>query len=425
MNIGIIGAGFTGLSAAYYLQKKGHAVTIFERDSQVGGLAIGYQKNHWKWSLEHHYHHWFTNDSHVLHLAKEIDHPVIITRPKTSVYVHDSLVQLDSPQQLFRFPFLSPVEKIRMAATLGLLRYNPIWQPFESILAAPFLQKAMGKKGYELIWKPQLTNKFGQYVDEMSLAWFWARIKKRTSNLAYPEGGFLHFANHLAENIKDQGGEIFLNHEITSLTDSHQVTLKTTSKNGSKTHTFDAVIVTLPTPLFLKIAPSLPKSYKNSIADLKGIGASNIVLRLKKPFFQDNTYWLSICDPKAPVMAIVEHTNFMSKKNYGHEHLVYLGNYLAPTDPNFSKTKEELLKMYDPYLEKINPHYKKDLIGYELFKAPFAQPIVTTHYSKKIPPIITPFKHTFLANIQQVYPWDRGTNYAVELGKKAIEYITK
>jgi protoporphyrinogen oxidase len=115
----------------------------------------------------------------------------------------------------------------------------------------------------------------------------------------------------------------------------------------------------------------------------------------------------------------------MSKKNYGHEHLVYLGNYLAPTDPNFSKTKEELLKMYDPYLEKINPHYKKDLIGYELFKAPFAQPIVTTHYSKKIPPIITPFKHTFLANIQQVYPWDRGTNYAVELGKKAIEYITK
>ena len=31
--------------------------------------------------------------------------------------------------------------------------------------------------------------------------------------------------------------------------------------------------------------------------------------------------------------------------------------------------------------------------------------------------------NVFLANIQQVYPWDRGTNYAVELGQKAAKLI--
>ena len=51
------------------------------------------------------------------------------------------------------------------------------------------------------------------------------------------------------------------------------------------------------------------------------------MLRLKKPFFKDNTYWLNVCDKTAPVMAIVEHTNYMDKKYYNDEHLLYLGNY--------------------------------------------------------------------------------------------------
>ena len=35
----------------------------------------------------------------------------------------------------------------------------------------------------------------------------------------------------------------------------------------------------------------------------------------------------------------------------------------------------------------------------------------------------TPVKGVFLANIQQVYPHDRGTNYAVELGEKVAELV--
>ena len=41
MKIGIIGAGFTGLSAAYNLVEKNHEVTVFERDEIPGGLALG------------------------------------------------------------------------------------------------------------------------------------------------------------------------------------------------------------------------------------------------------------------------------------------------------------------------------------------------------------------------------------------------
>ena len=104
MNIAIIGAGFTGLSAAHKLIKLGHKVTVFERDSFPGGLALGFKEKEWKWSLEKHYHHWFTSDRHILRLANELDYDVIIKRPKTSVYVDSVLYQLDSPGSVWHFP---------------------------------------------------------------------------------------------------------------------------------------------------------------------------------------------------------------------------------------------------------------------------------------------------------------------------------
>jgi protoporphyrinogen oxidase len=106
MNIGIIGAGFTGLSAAHTLTKKGHAVTVFEKDAQPGGLAIGYKEKEWEWTLEKHYHHWFTNDTFVLNLAKEIDHKVFIKRPHTNWYVNGKIYEFDSVSGKSRSDFI-------------------------------------------------------------------------------------------------------------------------------------------------------------------------------------------------------------------------------------------------------------------------------------------------------------------------------
>ncbi len=423
MKIGIIGAGFTGLSAAYYLQKEGHDVTLFERDLKPGGLAIGYKEREWNWTLEEHYHHWFTNDKSVLELAHEISHDVIIKRPKTSSFIDGTIYQLDSPTSLLRFPKLSLLNRIRMGASIALLRYNPFWKVLENFTAEPYLKKSMGDTSYNLIWKPLMTNKLGKYSPIVSLAWFWARIYKRTENLAYPKGGFLDFALHLESIIKKSNGTFYYGTEVTNIRSGENPSITFTKNAKTKTIIYDKVIVTIPTFAFLKMAPELPKSYSEQFSSLKGIGAVNIVLRLKNPFFPDKTYWLNMCDVKSPILAIVEHTNFMDKKNYNNESLLYIGNYMEVNDPRFNMDKKELLKLYEPWLKKINPNFKKNLISATLFKAPFAQPIVPKHYSKKIPPIKTPLKNIFLANIQQVYPWDRGTNYAVELGKKTSEII--
>jgi protoporphyrinogen oxidase len=435
MKIAIIGAGFTGLSAAFELLKKGHEVVIFEENSLPGGLALGYKKPGWDWSLEKYYHHWFTNDKSILSLAKEINFEVITKRPKTSVYIKDRIFQLDSPSSVLLFPLLSFAQRIRMSAVLGFLRFNPFWKPLEQYKAAKILPKLMGKKAYELIWEPLFINKFGNYSNTISLAWFWARINKRTPSLAYPKGGFLEFSKTLTKEIEKRGGKFYFDTKVVELRSGKGSEIKfqrsgeSRQKRGSpeaaklETDNYDIIIVTLSSFLFMKIAPQLPKSYKEKLRQLKSLGATNLVLRLSKPFFKDNTYWLNVCDKKAPVMAIVEHTNYMDKKNYNQETLLYLGNYKATDDKNYLMTKEEMLKQFDPFLKRLNPNYDKSIIGYELFKNPFAQTIISVNYSKIIPPFKTPLKNVFLANMEQVYPWDRGTNYAVEYGKKVIKEI--
>lgn len=431
MKIAIIGAGFTGLSAAYQLAKDGHTVTILEKDERPGGLAIGFKEKHWEWTFEKHYHHWFTNkndavnhDQSVLNLAKEIGHKVIIKRPKTSVYVNGHIYQFDGPKEVLTFPELSLLERLRMAAIVGLIRYNPFWRPLEKINAATFLPKVMGEKAYKMLWEPQLMNKFGELASDVSLAWLWARIVSRTPSLAYPEGGYLSFATHLVTKIEEKKGKVHFNAEVVEITDNGQVFVTWRNTNGTKKkETFEKLIFTGPSFLFLKTFPQFTDSYKKTFHRLKSLGATNLVLRLKKPFLPNNTYWLSICDKQSPIMVIVDHTNFMDKKHYHNEHLVYLGNYMMNDDPRYAMNKAQRLQMVDPFLRKINPDYKKYLIGTELFKAPFAQPVIPTNYSSMIPSMTTPLPNVYLANIDQVYPWDRGTSNAVYLGKKVANLV--
>ena len=88
MKIAIIGAGITGLAAAYDLTKSGHQVVLFESAPQVGGLASGFKVDGWEWTLEKFYHHWFATDQHVLKLADDLGcrEKVFFSRPSTVMY---------------------------------------------------------------------------------------------------------------------------------------------------------------------------------------------------------------------------------------------------------------------------------------------------------------------------------------------------
>jgi protoporphyrinogen oxidase len=129
--------------------------------------------------------------------------------------------------------------------------------------------------------------------------------------------------------------------------------------------------------VFLKISAGLEKEYSKELSKLKGLGAINLILSLRHTFLPTGTYWLNINENSFPILAIVEHTNFVDIKHYGNEHLIYIANYLPPDHKYYSYAEKDLLDEYLPCLKKINKDFSRDWINKSwVYKSSFAQPIV-------------------------------------------------
>lgn len=422
MKVAIIGAGFGGLTAAYHLSKKGVQVSVFETIKNPGGLAVGFKEKTWEWTLEEHYHHLFTSDDHVLNLAKEVGQKIIFKSPVSSTFLDSQIFRLDSVVSLLKFNKLSILDRLRTGVVIAYLKFTPFWQPLEKITAYEFIRRTMGERSWDLIWHPLFRKKFGElYEKKINASWFWARIKKRSAKLGYPEGGFLEFAKKIEKEVQKMSGEIFYNYPVEYI-EKHEGGILVSTKNAN--YSFDKVICTIPSKLFINVVRGLPEDYKEKLSLLKSIGTINLVMSLKRSFLDDGSYWLNINEISYPILALVEHTNFMDKIHFNDENLVYVANYLPPDHKYFSLDKDQLFKIYFPYLKKINTKFENDWIRYlRIFKSPHTQPIVEVDHSKILPSISTPIKGIYLTNMEQIYPWDRGTNYAVEMGKKVTALI--
>lgn len=419
MEIAIIGGGITGLTAAHTLTKDGHRVTLFEKEPFLGGLAQGFRAPSWKWHMEAAYHHLFTNDHAIISLIADlgIQEKLIIKRPITSTLWNERMYQLDSPLSLFKFPGLSLIDKLRTAMVLGFLKFFPFWQLLEKITAEQLLISIGGIQAFKTIWEPLLYGKFSTFAPRVSASWFWARIVKRTPSLCYIEGGFHTLITALQKTIEAHKGTIYTSTSVESLTILPNTNIRIRWNRTQKT--FDKVLLTTPTPIARHLIPSLPSSYTDGLSTIPHLHAQVLILETRIPLL-NTVYWLNVTDQSYPFLAMVAHTNFMDKKQYGGNHLTYFGNYLPQGHPYLSMTKDRLQKTFMPHIKRLCPTLQqKNIIHSYLFTAPFAQPVHERGYSKKIPPIHTPIPGVYMANMDYIFPWDRGTNYAVELGQKA------
>jgi len=184
---------------------------------------------------------------------------------------------------------------------------------------------------------------------------------------------------------------------------------------------YDQCLVTTSPALLARLAPALPPAYLQGLLDLKSMGAVVMVLALRQALSTQGYYWYNL--PKSagfPFLALVEHTNFVSPEHFGGDHIVYVGDYLEPEHEYFQLSQEQLLERFLPALARINPNFSSDWVRNTwLFRTHYAQPVPLVNHSRNIPAIQTPIPGLYFASMSQVYPWDRGTNFAVEIGRRA------
>jgi protoporphyrinogen oxidase len=427
MKVAIIGAGFGGMAAAWDLQRAGHVVTIYEAANTVGGLAGGFKEPDWEWSVEKFYHHWFASDKHMLGLIKELgwQDKVLFPRPLTVMFHQGKFYPFDSIIKAILFPGLGfGINKIRFGLVGLFLRLTNNWKALERYTVDEWMRKWAGKKVYEMMWEPLVVGKFGErYYQQVNMAWMWARLKARTTRLGTFEGGFQNFADMFAEKLREQRVEIRLQTSVTRI--EREAGAGGVTIHSETSEVFDKVLVTLSPEAMSRLVPSLPEDYLNELRSMKSMGAVVIVLALKHQLSKEGYYWYNL--PKSagyPFLALVEHTNYVSQEHFGGDHIVYMGDYLEPEHEFFRLTHEQLVEHFLPTLTRFNPQFKPDWVKKTwLFRTAYAQPVPLVNHSKNIPAIQTPIEGIYFASMSQVYPWDRGTNFAVEIGRRAARLM--
>lgn len=423
-NIAIVGAGIGGLSAAWDLVRAGQKVTIFEAADHAGGLAGGFKEPNWDWSVERFYHHWFASDKHMLGLIRELgwQDEVIFPTPVSVMYHKDKFFPFDSILAALLYPGLGwGVNKTRFGLVGMYLRLTNNWKPLEETTTEAWMRKWAGDRVFESMWQPMLMGKFGEkWAGKVNMAWLWARLHSRTTQLGTFKGGFQAFADKFADKLRELGVDLRFNARVGKIEAEPDGRFAIGLADGLS-EVFDQVLVTLSPGTLARMAPALPEDYLKGLMELKSMGAVVMTVALDHKLSPEGYYWYNI--PKQagfPFLSLVEHTNFLKPEYFGGDHIIYIGDYLEVDHPNFNKTDDELADEFLPHLARINPKFERNWVKkIWVSKTAYAQPIPLVNHSRNIPAIQTPIRGLYFASMSQVYPWDRGTNYAVEIGRRA------
>ncbi len=431
--VAVVGAGIAGLAAAYDLLAAGQRVTLFEAADHAGGLAAGFRDEGWAWHLEKYYHHLFQSDRAIIGLVEELGlrDKLFFPRPTTSLYHEGRIYPFDSPLRLLRFPPFNLFDFIRFGAVTAMLRYLPLAGRLERHRADEWLRRWYGPRVYNVSWRPLLINKFGPYYRDVNMAWMWARLVARSFRLGTFVGGFQTLVDGLVDAVVARGGELRLSTPVEQIRPEPGGGLSLAARDAGRP--YDQVLVTTAPAALARLAPALPDDYLGQLLGLKSLGAVVLILALRHQLLTDGTYWLNIpaTSPdkdrnEIPFLALVEHTNYVEPRHFGGDHLVYCGDYVLPDHAYLSLDEAELERRFTAVLPRFNPTFRPDWIRRRwLFRTRYAQPVPMLNHSRHIPALQTPLPGLYFASMSQVYPWDRGTNYAVEIGRRVARRMAE
>jgi protoporphyrinogen oxidase len=451
VRVAVLGAGVCGLVAAHRLASAGHAVDVYERWPGLGGQAatLDVGGGH---RLERYYHHLFTSDRQIAGLFAELGMPDAIEWRPSSVafFARGRLHPFVTPLDLLRFQPLSPLARVRMgAAALALQRFASDRAPYERITARAWIERRMGRQAWEEVWGPLLRGKFGERADRIAMVWLWSKLRLRRSvrgedvrqeRLGYPRDSWEPLFEALARSIAGAGGRVLTDTPAARVSRAAGGLSVQAGASGSfrrghdprafdsgESATYDRVLATVPNDVFEQLldpalAAEVGEEYLGRARSIEYFAALCLLLELDRRF--SPYYWTNVADRALPFVGLIEHTNFVEPERYDGRRFLYVANYLPHGHELLALDADALLARYEAGLRAVNPAFSRDWVKRAWLHAePAAQPIVTVGYADRIPPLRTPAPGLVLANTTQVYPEDRGTNYAVRLGEHAAQAV--
>ena len=418
----VVGGGLLGMTLAHRLARAGQAVTLFDAAERLGGLASAWNLNGVVW--DRHYHVTLLSDAHLRALWAElgIESELRWTETRTGFYSGGRLHSMSNALEFLRFPPLGLIDKLRLAATILHASRVKDPAPLEEILVSDWLRRWSGERTFERIWLPLLKAKLGERYQQTSAAFLWATIARmyaarrtglKKEMFGYVRGGYARVLDRFSETLAGEGVEIRTGHAVERIEDG--------AVDGEA---FDQVVATMPAPVAARVCQGLTD---DEMARLRGVQYLGIVcpsLLLRKPL--TGFYVTNITDPGIPFTAIIEMSTLVDRAELGGHVLVYLPKYVAPDDPIFSLSDDEIRETFLAALERMVPAFDRaDLLAFRVSRVKHVFTLPTLHYSRTLPPMTTSVPGLHLVNTAHIVNGTLNVNETIQLANRAAERLLR
>jgi protoporphyrinogen oxidase len=427
--IAIIGAGPMGLAAGYELAKRGDSVTIYERDSRIGGMSApvdfgGVQ-------IERYYHFVCGPDETTFEYLREFGlyDRLKWTNTRMGFYYNGRLHDWGNPMALLRFPGLSLIEKVRYALHVMHAKGISDWRPYDAFSSTDWIRRWIGPRAYDVMWKSLFHYKFYELEDSLSAAWLGTRIKRvalsRKSifqeRLGYIEGGSEVLIEAIAQRIQELGGRIELNAGVEAVLSGPAPDGQarvTGLRVGGEVKAFDQVISTIPLPYIARIISDLPADERRKVEAIRNVGVVCVLLKLKRPFTRN--FWMNINDPRIEIPGLIEYSNL----NPLGTTILYAPFYMPQTHSKYGRPFEQFVDETVAAMRLIRPDWDdSDVIDSMASRYEYSQTVCSPGFYEDLPPMQSALKGLFLADTSHYYPEDRSISESVRLGRHLAELV--
>lgn len=428
MHVAILGAGATGLSAAYLLRRAGVEVTLLEAAPKPGGLLATFSLGQGD-PVEYYYHHCFTHDVELHWLLAELGlGDRLVYRPTTmAVYRQGRFWPFNGPRDVLRFGPLGLWDRLRLGMSGWMLSRFSSYTRQEDASALAWFRRWAGRKATEAVWLPLLQGKFGASADRVSLAWLAGRLRQRASSrrtgqeqLGYVRGSLQVLVDRLVEQLAAQKVDLHWQHPAEALlVESGRVV---GVRAGGREFRADCVVGTAALPVLAELVRPIAGQYAQQLESVEYLAAICLVLSLPRPLTQ--FYWTNVADPDYEFVGLVEHTQFVSPDCYGGRHVVYLTRYLRPEDPLWRLSDLEVQERWLDQLEQMTSRrVRSEMDGAWLFRARYAAPLPDLGFSRRIPTMRSPLPGLFTAGMVHIYPDERSVNNCIRVAAELVRTL--
>jgi protoporphyrinogen oxidase len=406
-DVGIVGGGLLGLTVAYRLVCAGRAVTVYERDGVLGGLAATTDLD--GIPVDRYYHVTLPTDDRIIGLAGELglgEDRFRFRRIGSGFYHEGRLASMSTARELLTFPGLAVSDRLRLAAfgvSCALLRDG---DRLEDVPLEDWLRRVSGDRLWERVWRPLLDSKFDGRFDDLPATYMWARMRRtggtrdRRGQEVYGwlSGGYQALIDRLAAAITERGGRILTSTPVRSIPSQNGRPIGVLTEDGLREH--DTIVTTQLRPA---LDPLLSDELRAALGPDRNRYLGVVCLVARLPRSVSPYYALNITDRRVPLTSIVETTHVVDPEQVGGT-LLYVPRYVDPSSPELDRPSAEIRREYLGHVQTIFPAFRPDdVLASQVARARVAEPVHPMSAGPRVAPLF-PVPGLAVASSARIYP---------------------